>query len=65
MFVSTFFRTCTTIDGEACNNIPEALIEEAGFLSVYFSRDDVHRTTFYILRNVNKMAAWIADNIKR
>ena len=26
MFVSTFFRACTTIDGEACNNIPEALI---------------------------------------
>ena len=33
---------------------------EAGFLSVYFSIDDVHRTTFF--RNVNKMAAWIPDN---
>jgi len=25
MHVSRVFRTCTTIDGEACNNIPESV----------------------------------------
>ena len=34
-----------------------------GVLSVYFSIDDVHWTTFF--PNVNKMAAWIPDNKKR
>jgi hypothetical protein len=34
-----------------------------GVLSVYFSIDDVHWTTFF--PNVNKMAAWIPDNNKK
>jgi hypothetical protein len=36
---------------------------EVGFLLVYFSRGDIHRTTF--VRNVSQMSAWIPDNKKR
>jgi hypothetical protein len=34
-----------------------------GVLSVYFSIDDVHQTTSFVL--YNNMAAWIPDNKKR